>query len=168
MTDLTPEALDDLKTKAKVAMAMKSHYSCQMDRWLCCGPLLSFQGAARPKVILDLIDEIKRLETEFAQSERDLQNFPEEARRAGALPGWFRDDGPAAPATNEGTVRARRGRAGGSESLSQRGATARQMQSEPAEAAESDTSDRQEDPARSRRSLSSRRAEEREGRRLSK
>jgi len=29
--------------------------------------------------------------TELAEKEAELEEFPEEARRAGALPGWFRD-----------------------------------------------------------------------------
>jgi hypothetical protein len=38
-----------------------------------------------------LIGEIQRLEGEFEKVDRQLQDFPEEARRQGALPGWFRD-----------------------------------------------------------------------------
>ena len=39
----------------------------------------------------ELRKDIVRMEKELARVERDLAAFPEEARRAGALPGWFRD-----------------------------------------------------------------------------
>jgi hypothetical protein len=109
-----------------------------------------------------LVADINRLEQEVAQAQRDLESFPDEARRAGALPGWFRDDSPAAPAADGAkTVQPR----SGSESLSQRNARARQVQSEPAETAESDTSDQQEDSA-TRKTLRDRRASDRDSRRL--
>jgi hypothetical protein len=34
--------------------------------------------------------EVERLEQELAAAEQELADFPDEARRAGALPGWFR------------------------------------------------------------------------------
>ena len=48
------------------------------------------------------------MQKELAESEQALSDFPEEARRAGALPGWFRDDGP--PARAEAAPAASRGR----------------------------------------------------------
>jgi hypothetical protein len=45
-----------------------------------------------------LVADIQRMQKELAESEQALSDFPEEARRAGALPGWFRDDGPPARA----------------------------------------------------------------------
>ena len=46
-----------------------------------------------------LIAEIARLEEEFARVDQEFQDFPEKARRQGALPGWFRDlDEPTPPA----------------------------------------------------------------------
>ena len=38
----------------------------------------------------DLRKEIERLEQELATARERLDRFPEEARQAGALPGWFR------------------------------------------------------------------------------
>lgn len=38
-----------------------------------------------------LLKEIARLEDEFAKADEELKDFPDKARRAGALPGWFRD-----------------------------------------------------------------------------
>ncbi len=35
--------------------------------------------------------DITRMKHELAQVESELAAFPEEARKAGALPGWFRD-----------------------------------------------------------------------------
>ena len=61
---MTPEDLTDLRKLAEAAAEMKGHPSCKMDRWMCCGPLLAFQGAARPKVILALLDEIERLKVQ--------------------------------------------------------------------------------------------------------
>jgi peptidoglycan hydrolase CwlO-like protein len=34
--------------------------------------------------------DVERLEQELAAAEQELADFPDEARRAGALPGWFR------------------------------------------------------------------------------
>lgn len=48
-----------------------------------------------------LVAEIDRLEKEFAEADAELEAFPEKARRAGALPGWFRDVGPAAQAAGQ-------------------------------------------------------------------
>ena len=39
----------------------------------------------------DLLAQIADLEKQLAKAERELQEFPEAARKAGALPGWFRD-----------------------------------------------------------------------------
>jgi DNA repair exonuclease SbcCD ATPase subunit len=39
----------------------------------------------------DLLEQIAELEKQLAKAQGDLEAFPEEARRAGALPGWFRD-----------------------------------------------------------------------------
>jgi septal ring factor EnvC (AmiA/AmiB activator) len=39
----------------------------------------------------ELVEKIEKLETDLAQAQRDLEAFPEKARQAGALPGWFRD-----------------------------------------------------------------------------
>jgi predicted nuclease with TOPRIM domain len=44
-----------------------------------------------------LVEEIARLEDEFAKVDRELQEFPDLARKEGAYPGWFRDVGEAAP-----------------------------------------------------------------------
>jgi hypothetical protein len=38
-----------------------------------------------------LVEEIARLEEEFDKVDQELANFPNEARKQGALPGWFRD-----------------------------------------------------------------------------
>jgi len=38
-----------------------------------------------------LVEEIARLEEEFDKVDQELANFPDEARKQGALPGWFRD-----------------------------------------------------------------------------
>lgn len=54
-----------------------------------------------------LLDEIKRLEEEFASVDQELQALPDKARADGAYPGWFRDldepaaTQPAASAANE-------------------------------------------------------------------
>jgi hypothetical protein len=53
----------------------------------------------------ELREEIEKLERDLEQAQRDLAAFPEKARKAGALPGWFRDDdrataGPARGATH--------------------------------------------------------------------
>jgi hypothetical protein len=45
-----------------------------------------------------LIEEIARLEEEFDKVDRELMDFPDEARKQGALPGWFRDVPPQATA----------------------------------------------------------------------
>jgi len=45
----------------------------------------------RGETRVDLLGEISQLEKRLAEAERDLQEFPERARAAGALPGWFRD-----------------------------------------------------------------------------
>jgi len=42
-----------------------------------------------PKV--EVMDRLDRAKRELAEAERAWSAFPEEARRAGALPGWFRD-----------------------------------------------------------------------------
>lgn len=42
---------------------------------------------------VELLATIARLEKELSGVEQALAAFPEEARRAGALPGWFRDTG---------------------------------------------------------------------------
>ncbi len=39
----------------------------------------------------ELVEEVDRLERELARAQRKLADFPEKARAAGALPGWFRD-----------------------------------------------------------------------------
>ena len=39
----------------------------------------------------EVVQEIERLEKELVDARRKLADFPEEARKAGALPGWFRD-----------------------------------------------------------------------------
>lgn len=44
----------------------------------------------------EVLERIARLEGELAIAEEELAAFPEKARKAGALPGWFRDDGPRA------------------------------------------------------------------------
>lgn len=46
-----------------------------------------------------LVAELDRLEKEFAEVDAELKDFPDQARRAGALPGWFRDPSPASPST---------------------------------------------------------------------
>lgn len=38
-----------------------------------------------------LLVEIGRLEQELEKADQQLRDFPDEARRDGALPGWFRD-----------------------------------------------------------------------------
>ena len=40
---------------------------------------------------VEVVERIEKLEKELAQAQRKLAAFPEEARKAGALPGWFRD-----------------------------------------------------------------------------
>jgi hypothetical protein len=50
----------------------------------------------RGKDRVELLARIDKLETELAAVEQNLETFPEEARRAGALPGWFRQGAPAA------------------------------------------------------------------------
>jgi predicted nuclease with TOPRIM domain len=63
-----------------------------------------------------LVEEIQRLEDEFAKVDRELQEFPDLARRDGAYPGWFRDVGevqpelvqPTAAATHDEESRASR------------------------------------------------------------
>jgi hypothetical protein len=40
---------------------------------------------------IELLGEIAQLEKRLAKAQSDLQEFPERARAAGALPGWFRD-----------------------------------------------------------------------------
>ena len=42
-------------------------------------------------IVSVLLEQIARRESEFAEGDRELSEFPETARRAGALPGWFRD-----------------------------------------------------------------------------
>jgi peptidoglycan hydrolase CwlO-like protein len=39
----------------------------------------------------EVVEEIEKLEKELEKAQRDLAAFPEKAREAGALPGWFRD-----------------------------------------------------------------------------
>ena len=39
----------------------------------------------------ELLEEIAQLEKRLAKARSDLEEFPERARAAGALPGWFRD-----------------------------------------------------------------------------
>lgn len=41
--------------------------------------------------LMEMYDEFKEAEKELAQKEEEWENFPDEARRAGAYPGWFRD-----------------------------------------------------------------------------
>jgi len=110
-----------------------------------------------------LLTEIDRLEKEVAESEAELQNFPEDARRQGALPGWFRDDGedeaPAAQAAGAAADRESRFGSGSSDSLSRRSSRSRQEREEPPEAKASDGDS-------SRGSLSDRRREDRSRRRL--
>ena len=38
-----------------------------------------------------LEEERNKARAELAEKEQELEDFPDEARRAGALPGWFRD-----------------------------------------------------------------------------
>lgn len=45
-----------------------------------------------------LLKELTRLEDEFAKADQELKDFPDTARKAGALPGWFRDIAAPAPA----------------------------------------------------------------------
>ena len=40
---------------------------------------------------VEVVAQIEKLEKGLARTQRDLAAFPEEARKAGALPGWFRD-----------------------------------------------------------------------------
>ncbi len=108
-----------------------------------------------------LIEEIDRLEKELAESQQKLQDFPEEARRQGALPGWFRDDpAPASAASDQGAsdqaASAARGSTGLDRSASSRRIGSRSAEPEPAAAA---TNDEDSD------SLSDRRAKKREQRR---
>jgi len=52
----------------------------------------------------DLLREIARLESEFHRVDGRLRDFPETARRAGALPGWFRDLEPAPAEPDAGST----------------------------------------------------------------
>ena len=40
---------------------------------------------------VEVVEAVERLEKELTQAQRELADFPEKARAAGALPGWFRD-----------------------------------------------------------------------------
>ena len=59
-----------------------------------------------------LIREIARLGDEFRQVDERLRDFPETARQAGALPGWFRDLEPA-PAKSDPSSVTKRSRSSG-------------------------------------------------------
>jgi septal ring factor EnvC (AmiA/AmiB activator) len=48
-------------------------------------------GRLRGDARTDLLQEIANLEKRLAKAERDLLEFPDAARKAGAQPGWFRD-----------------------------------------------------------------------------
>jgi len=56
------------------------------------------RGAERAEVLA----RIDRLERQLAIVESDLATFDERARRAGALPGWFRENGPDADSPASG------------------------------------------------------------------
>jgi hypothetical protein len=45
----------------------------------------------RGEALLELEVERDKAELELAKLEEEFEAFPDEARRAGALPGWFRD-----------------------------------------------------------------------------
>lgn len=48
-------------------------------------------GRLRGEERAELVERIAKLETDLAEAQRALDRFPEKARQAGALPGWFRD-----------------------------------------------------------------------------
>jgi hypothetical protein len=106
-----------------------------------------------------IVNEIKRLEEEVAKADEEMQDFPDEARRAGALPGWFRDLEDAPPAEAElPALDTRRPRSTSSETLRGRvtGASARETASgEATPEDQEDTQSRQEDdvPSEQLRSL---------------
>ena len=52
-----------------------------------------------------LLVEIARLEQELEKADQQLRDFPDEARRDGALPGWFRDLEAPTPAAAQPTAR---------------------------------------------------------------
>jgi hypothetical protein len=105
-----------------------------------------------------LLEEIARLEKELAESQAELQAFPDEARKQGALPGWFRDGGDETPAAQADGGSGRDSRFGSTSSDS-RSLRSRQEREEPPEAEASDGGSSHE-------SLSDRRAKSRERRRL--
>ena len=72
-----------------------------------------------------LIEQIARLESEFAEVDRELRDFPETARRAGALPGWFRDLEDTAYEPQQPTVAIKTSRSDSSASIQDRRAAAR-------------------------------------------
>lgn len=113
-----------------------------------------------------LIKEMNRLKEELAAAEKELAEFPDVARRAGALPGWFRDvEPPAAAAATEQPAAAARGFSSGhSRRLSDRSAD----EETPAAADEGGAADGGSRSASgSSHGLPSRRDDERERRRLS-
>ncbi len=113
-----------------------------------------------------LVKEMNRLKEELADAEKELAEFPDVARRAGALPGWFRDvEPPAAAAATEQPAAAARGFSSGhSRRLSDRSAD----EETPAAEDEGTAADGGSRSASgSSHGLPSRRDDERERRRLS-
>ena len=128
--------------------------------------------------------EIKEVEAELAKSQQEVDAFPDKARRAGALPGWFRDAPPASAKNGAQAAGAekdadaapadpRAGRAfqGGSksraESLSERNARAREKRREAASQPAARSDDRDDDDEDFRgRSVSDQRRKDRDRRRL--
>ncbi len=124
------------------------------------------QGEGRP----GLVAEIQRLEKELAETDRELREFPETARRGGALPGWFRDDGPAAPAAPTAAPAATQPTPRTGDRVHQRSTTTRRVgQRDPRDSRNSTdrgASTTRNDEATAEPSRSDRRAQERERRRL--
>jgi hypothetical protein len=45
----------------------------------------------RGEPLQQLVTDLEEARVEYAAKKEEWENFPDEARRAGALPGWFRD-----------------------------------------------------------------------------